>query len=426
MNRPAGRVRAAVLAVAVVGICAGQCAAANLRIYCRDVGQGDATVILTPGNKAVVIDAGRKNDQGTAIADFIKAQGISRIEYLITTHYHDDHIAGTDTLVGRFVGTHKGAIAVAYDRGGTYSSTDYSNYVNALSTYAIPRSTIPVGPLASLDGVSLTCVCVDGHLLDGRSFTVSDENDRSVGVLVSYKSFDFLILGDAGSKVEDPLGEMFDGDPGDPIPSEVDVLRVSHHGSKTASSLVYLERILPEIAVISLGDSGTYGPGWNQFGHPAQETVDNLYAAGVRHIYQTQEGGPIYSASATPGRDYQDVDGDGVDDVTFTYADILIDTDGNTYSVAGDSIGATDEYEGGGTWPPEMLPQPLPAELYYYNSDPKHSLIATNVEVTDPYDIYYPKRNATGTSATKTATSVSPTPTPVVETSSATLTIFRK
>lgn len=276
---------ATLAALILAAVLATPCGAQNLRIRCMDVGQGDATVIITPGNRAVVIDGGRSDGCGDDIYNLLSTYGITRIEYIIPTHYDMDHIAGLDRLISRI-----GSVGAAYDRGAMASPTTYyTAYVNALATKGVPRHTITAGTVLTLDGVTFTCLCVNGSLMGGGSVSVSDENDLCAGLLVSYGGFDFMILGDASSPVEEAVGDLCDGDPGDPVHSHIDVHHTSHHGSDASSGLSFLNDIRAEVAIISVGDSGTCGPGFNSYGHPTQAAIDNLYSSGVRHIYQTEE-----------------------------------------------------------------------------------------------------------------------------------------
>lgn len=133
------------------------CFAQNLRIYCIDVEQGDATLIVTPAQKTVVIDSGRNDNRGSRISNLLNGLGISRINYLITTHYDMDHFGGADYLINNIAGIYK-----VYARGTPSSrSQDYNNYRNALSSKGINPTTISASPSTefTLDGVRQGRLC---------------------------------------------------------------------------------------------------------------------------------------------------------------------------------------------------------------------------------------------------------------------------
>jgi beta-lactamase superfamily II metal-dependent hydrolase len=138
------------------------------------------------------------------------------------------------------------------------------------------------------DGAQMTCLSANGFVRD-RSVKVAGvntENEKSLSFLLRYKKFDYLTGGDTigrqhgseNAKVEEAIGEYIQGKG-----INVDMLHVNHHGANNGSDAGFLEAILPEIAVISLGND-------NSHHHPNRETLERLVAAGVYRIFQTSWG----------------------------------------------------------------------------------------------------------------------------------------
>jgi beta-lactamase superfamily II metal-dependent hydrolase len=246
---------------------------AFLDIYCLNVGQGDATLVVSPSGQTMLVDGGENEMGSSVIIPFLEAHGIASLTYMVATHMESDHIGGLDEVARSFMP------AVAYDHGGMLETPTYRDYVSAISPV---RRTISPGQIIDLGGgVTVLCKCVNGAMDDGSSLSVENENDRCVGLLVKHGFFEFWVSGDLGG------GELGQEDMESFVSSsigEVDVLRVNHHGSDSSTNRVFLSDLQPGVAIISVGES-------NLHGHPAQGVLDRLgNEESIRAIVQTTAG----------------------------------------------------------------------------------------------------------------------------------------
>ena len=278
----------------------------TLTIHCIDVGQGDATLIRSSSGQTLLFDGGDNGKGNSVVNPYLASLGIAELTYMAASHYHADHLGGLDEV---YNGT--GVALACYDRGWGYTTQTYQTYA---ATVASLRQVVTDGQVIDLgEGVSVRCVTLNGNgvVVSPFSQPPHDENDLCIGLVVSCGAFDFLVAGDLGgtnsggyADIETSLG---------PEVGEIEVYRVDHHGSRYSSNASYLSALSPEVAVISVGT--------NSYGHPHQEVINRLVAAGS-YIYQTEagSGGTIPSGS---GR--------------VVGSHVVIETDGYTaYTVAGD------------------------------------------------------------------------------------------
>ncbi|HEY0322356.1 MAG TPA: lamin tail domain-containing protein [Pyrinomonadaceae bacterium] len=288
--------------------------AQQVKIVHIDVGQGDSTLIIGP-TRTLLFDAG-VTGSGTEIRTVLDSLGITSIDYFVAGHYHADHIGAIDEIIN-------GGIPInlaSYDRGGSYSSQTFTDYVNAVGA---KRTTITLNQKIDLGGgCILTCLAVNGQTNHGN-VTMTGENDRSIALVLRFGTFDYFIASDltgGGSSTPD-VETKIAVDAGD-----VDVLHVGHHGSNTSTNQTLVDTLKPEQAVISCGDGNTYG-------HPLQSTLDRLAAATqMNTIWQTEGGNGGTSAKVKIGGN-----------ITFL-------TDGSTYSVTISSTGQTFNYNTDGVF----------------------------------------------------------------------------
>jgi len=265
----------------------------TLTIHHIDVGQGDATFIQVANGKNLLIDGGDRGKGNTTVLPYLTALGVSSIDYLIASHYHSDHIGGLNEVIERLS---PDSIHAFFDRGfkkplpGSKVFAVYQSLVDRLPvhTAASPGQVIQLS-----NAVSLRCVASDGVTIhsdeqDGitggePSNDLLDENDRSlVWVMTSVHKFGqrtFTFKYFTGGDWSDTSNIALPFAIGD-----VDVMKVSHHGSAAATSRSLLNVLMPEAAVISVGDR-------NRYGHPRQQCLDCFQnTPSVQHIYQTEEG----------------------------------------------------------------------------------------------------------------------------------------
>lgn len=240
----------------------------KLRVYFLDVGQGDSSVILF-GNKTILIDAGDM-EHGDTVVDDLQELGVGHIDLLVATHPHSDHIGGMEDVLSAF------PVTAVLDAGVPHTSSLYEHFLDEIDDRGIPYSVAQRGETLSLDGLSILVLSPPEHRTDDNL------NDNSVVLRISYGTVDFLFTGDAGTETESSLlktGYALDAE----------VLKVAHHGSSDATSSAFLSRVNPAIAVISVGCG-------NEYGHPHEETLETLDAAGVT-VYRTDTNGTILIVS---------------------------------------------------------------------------------------------------------------------------------
>ncbi len=222
----------------------------ELAVHYLDVGQGDSIFIELPDGKCMLIDASI-SEYGDRIVDAIRALSYDRIDYVVATHPHADHIGGMEQVLKSF------------EIGCIYLpdvSADTATYVGMAET--ILERDIPAE--AAETGVTLLSGDVQAKFLAPSVIDEDDQNRNSAVLLLTYGERTFLFMGDADTSIEDSLqGDI-----------NCDVLKVGHHGSRTASGSDFLRRATPTYAIISCGEGNSYG-------HPHEEALSRLQACGA-------------------------------------------------------------------------------------------------------------------------------------------------
>lgn len=298
----------------------------KLQIHHIDVGQGDGALLISPNGQTALFDDGVYTDC-SVIKSYLQGLGITSVDYHFLSHYHADHLGCIDDLAAIGI-----TIATAgYDRGSSYSSASYTSYVNTLGA---KRTTMAKGQVVTLDAGSanpVTIKCVDLNGAGVYSPSGSDENAKSLCLLVSYGAFQEEIDGDltgdppSGNDVETTVG---------PEVADIEVYKAHHHGSRYSTNDNWLNATTPEVCVISCGDGNSYG-------HPTLDALTRLHNHGVK-TYWTETG-----AGATPNPTWDKV----------AHGTVVIQADPGAnqgYTVSGP--GFNDSYvNGGGTPPPPPL-----------------------------------------------------------------------
>lgn len=242
---------------------------ANLKVYFIDVSQGDCELIVSPTGKTVLIDAGNNGKGSSVVLPYLNNLGITDLDYIVASHYDADHIGGLDEVVAGLGGSSH-ILSAAYDRGGSCSSPTYTDYTKAVGD---KRTTITPGQVIDLGGGAvLTCIAVNGKTKNGTIYSGKTENELSAAVKLDYQDFQAYFGGDSGQAVEGSI---------DTLVGNIDVYKVSHHGSDTSSSQSFLDIIQPGVSTIPVGS--------NSYGHPCDIVHTRLVNIGS-YIYQTQTG----------------------------------------------------------------------------------------------------------------------------------------
>lgn len=243
----------------------------TLEVHFLDVGQGDATLIRC-GEAAMLIDAGN-NSWGDDVRDYLEYQGIGDLDYVIGTHPDADHIGGLDVVMEAFdCGT---VIMPDYEK----DTQTYTDVTDVMEEKGYELTLPQVGTVYELGEAAFTIVAPNGEYGDNA-------NDYSVGILLEHGENRFLFTGDAE---EDSEADMLDNG----IDLSADVLKAAHHGSRTANTEAFLERVNPEYVVISCGEGNSYG-------HPHAEVLNRLREMGIK-VFRTDEEGTVVATSDGAG-----------------------------------------------------------------------------------------------------------------------------
>ena len=270
----------------------------ELTVRVLDVGpvNGDAILITAPSGKTVLIDAG-DTTKGKAVVDALKRNNIQQLDYFIATHPHPDHIGGSAEVFkavkvlnvidnGEKPGIPSASPAQPAAKKPAAKQPPsltkfYDDYKAALTASGAHYETAKPGTKYDLGGGALLTVLAPSEPFFTKEQMKSGGNEpnaNSIVVRLDYGSFSMLLAGDAEEQTEHRLLTK-------DLNLEARVLKIGHHGSKYASSADFLQRVKPEIAIVSCG-------AWNRYGHPSQTVLDRLKAANVK-LYRTDLHGEI-------------------------------------------------------------------------------------------------------------------------------------
>ena len=232
------------------------------KIYFLDVGQADSSLILNNG-KTMLIDAGN-NEDGDLLVQYIKSLGITKIDYLVGTHAHEDHIGGLDDIINAFdIGT----VYLPYTTEKTTTTKTFEDVLDSLIAKNLSVTTANIGDKFNVGNAECEVMYVDNS-------EPEDTNDQSICIRMVFGDESYLFMGDASQNVEKTRDWI-----------KTTVLKVGHHGSRTSSSKNFLEQVEPQIAIISVGKDNSYK-------HPHKEAIKRLEEINSK-IYRTDELGTI-------------------------------------------------------------------------------------------------------------------------------------
>jgi competence protein ComEC len=243
---------------------------ATLTISFLDVGQADS-ILVRENSYTLLIDAGT-NEGASRLVSTLKQKGVVRIDTLIGTHPHEDHIGGLDSVIKNF------DIGKVYLPDVTSNTKTYLDVLTAINDKHLKISVPQVGQTFTLEQSVATFLAPQAHAYD-------DLNNYSIVIRLQYGDNSFLFTGDAQSESEK---EMLTG--GHNL--KANVLKVGHHGSSSSTIQKFLQAVAPQYAVISVGKD-------NDYNHPSAETLEKLRAAGVK-VLRTDRNGDI--TISTDGR----------------------------------------------------------------------------------------------------------------------------
>ena len=240
-------------------------ASENLTAHFIDVGQGDSILLQFDG-KNVLIDGGIQ-EMGPRVETYLRNHGVSSLDLLVATHPHEDHIGGLITILKDF------SIKQVLDSGQPDSSQVYETFLTLIDQKNILYKVAQRGQKINLD----TNLKID-VLSPPPTLFSNDLNQNSIVLKVTYNKVSFLLMGDAGFEAENSIKAA-----GYDLKS--DILKVGHHGSSSASGTSFLAKVKPAISIIEVGTG-------NDYGHPTQKTLNALQSIGSE-IYRTDTNGNI-------------------------------------------------------------------------------------------------------------------------------------
>jgi beta-lactamase superfamily II metal-dependent hydrolase len=263
-----------VLAVMVSALTAEGQANGKLQMHFMDVGQGDATLLVTPGGETVLFDNGVCKHCSLPVS-YLRKIGVTQIDYLVTSHYHDDHIGCTREVLAAFP-----LQKDAFDRGDSFPSTVFERYLDAVGTH---RKTAVPGQNITLTTGSAVPVVIEFIAENGDGVVTTNENDLSLVAVVRFGDFDAVMGGDLSGyhtgNYED-IESLVAGKVG-----PVEVYKVNHHCSQYSTNENWVTTVHPKVAVISASkDIG------RNHGHPTADCLERLHNTGVKS-YWTETGG---------------------------------------------------------------------------------------------------------------------------------------
>ena len=268
----------------------------EFQVHHIDVGQADATLLRIPNGETMLIDSGDWRDDGETVLDYLDEHDVDRIDHLVSTHAHADHIGGHARIIETYE-TERGGVGAVYDSGVAHTSQTYENYLDAIERHDVDLFEVQAG-----DSVPFG-QAVEATVLNPPAEDLgSDLHENSVALGIEFGEFEYLTTGDAEQAVESRLIEECSGE------LDGDVYQAGHHGSSTSSSPSFLAEVTPEIAVISSAID-------SQYGHPHDEILQRFADRGIETYW------------------------------TGVHGDVVVTTDGNNVSVETEHEAPTDPAE---------------------------------------------------------------------------------
>jgi competence protein ComEC len=253
----------------------------DLLIYTVDVEGGQATLLVAPGGHSLLVDTGWPGNNGRdaeRIQAAMKDAGLTKIDKVLITHFHVDHVGGVANLVEHV------KVGEFLDHGENREDSDitrhdYAAYVRAIGT--TPRRTVHPGDTIDIPGLNIIVLTADGEHIkavpgvkpEPNSYCATEpkweldttENPRSAGILVRFGKFRFLDLGDLTKAKEIPLVCP------DNLIGHVDLYLVNHHGFNLSNSRAFVDAIHPRVAIM---DNGAHKAGSPEAWQTVHESPD--------------------------------------------------------------------------------------------------------------------------------------------------------
>ncbi len=234
----------------------------KMHIHYLDVGQGDSIFLELPNQETMLIDAGESN-QSSKIIHYIENLGYRKIDYVIATHPHTDHIGGLKEIIETF------EIKSIYMPKVISTSNTYENLLMTIQNQNLKIKN-------AYSGVKIiTQENFEVEIIAPTKTTYQKLNNYSAVIKITYKDHTFLFMGDAEEESEKQLKQDI----------KADVIKIGHHGSATSTSEEFIKKVNPSYAIISVGKN-------NRYNHPNELILNRLKEIGAK-ILQTDQNGTI-------------------------------------------------------------------------------------------------------------------------------------
>lgn len=237
-----------------------------LKVHYLDVGQGDSIFIELPNNETMLIDAA-ESYQSENIINYLKNLNYQKIDYVIGTHPHTDHIGGLKNIINTF------EIGKIYMPKVVSTTKTYESLLMAIKDKNLKINTAKAGT-SIIDTDTLKI-----NILAPNNSIYTELNNYSVVTKITYGTTKFLFMGDAEKLSENEIKENV----------TADVIKIGHHGSNTSSSIDFIKKVNAKYGIISVGLN-------NKYNLPKEETITNWENSGTK-IYLTSTNGTIRASS---------------------------------------------------------------------------------------------------------------------------------
>lgn len=237
-----------------------------LKVHYLDVDQGDSIFVELPNNETMLIDAA-ESYQSENIINYLKNLNYQKIDYVIGTHPHTDHIGGLKDIINTF------EIGKIYMPKVVSTTKTYESLLMAIKDKNLKINTAKAGTsIIDTDALKI-------NILAPNNSTYTELNNYSVVTKITYGTTKFLFMGDAEKLIENEIKENV----------TADVIKIGHHGSNTSSSIDFIKKVNAKYGIISVGLN-------NKYNLPKEETITNWENSGTK-IYLTSTNGTIRASS---------------------------------------------------------------------------------------------------------------------------------